>query len=76
MKRYNHAVTIAFECLSDNRDGPTDTEYRQGLIDRIAEIDAEPGGWAQVNVEAPFDTMDLRPEDGDEWDTDDEEEVE
>ena len=55
-RRYNHALTIAFEARPADPEGPTNAEYRQGLLDRIAAIDAEPDGWAQVNVEAPFDT--------------------
>jgi hypothetical protein len=58
-KRYNHAVTIAFECMSDNPDGPSDAEYRAGLLKRIEQIDAYRDGWAQVNVDAPFDTYEI-----------------
>lgn len=61
MPKYNHAMTIAFEAWSDNPEGPTDKEYRQGLIDRIASIDAS-NAWSQVNIDAPFDTYEVEPE--------------
>jgi len=61
MPKYNHAVTIAFECLSDNREGPTDEEYRQGLLKRVQELE-ESKAWGQANVDAPFDTYFIKGE--------------
>lgn len=58
MKRFNHALTIAYSVDSDEEEIPTLKECLQGLLVRIAEIlTADPGEQEEMlRGELPFDS--------------------
>lgn len=55
-KKFNHAVTVAFEVITDDPEGNDFTPdiLRHALLDKIKQHDRE-GTWIEA-VGAPFDT--------------------
>ncbi len=59
--KYNHAFTLAFECLSDHKEGEdvTPAMLREAISRRMDKMDAasDPAFQWKEAVGAPFDTM-------------------
>lgn len=56
MPKFNHAVTVAFTVISDQKDGEdiTSDMFRTALLKRIIDLD-EHDQWREA-IGAPFDT--------------------
>ena len=58
MKKFNHAMTVAFVVHSDHPTDPTFDEWMDALRNRLKELEADPveavEAWAS---DAPFDTI-------------------
>ena len=61
MAKFNHAVDIAFEVISNHPHGDDITAemFRAALLKRIEQLDANPQEWQEVMNQAPFDTYEI-----------------
>ena len=60
MPKYNHALTIAYEVITEDPDGGTFEERMAGLRKRIERIEADPvEARGAVMNEAPYDTFEM-----------------
>jgi len=55
---YNHACSIAFECLSRNEDGPTESELWAGLRRRVRILEAKQDDISEAAL-PPHDTIEI-----------------
>lgn len=61
-RKFNHALTLAFEAISERKDGDdlTPAMLRAALMRRIIQLDEE-GAWLEACL-APFDTYEMEGE--------------
>ena len=57
MTKYNHALTVAFEVISDDKDAPTLEEALEGLCRRLVQLSTDAAeAHETLTCDLPFDT--------------------
>jgi hypothetical protein len=62
MTKYNHALTVAFEVISDDEDAPTVEEALEALRRRLVQLNTNAAeAEAALLGDPPFDTFEFEP---------------